>query len=94
MVVEYSYLKRLAYDSKGLQKKKSVTKIIRINIESAAIAWTYSPADTDIPSRLPKPGRLKVFDPNEMISAAVRKYHPLAQDKIPLYTNLGMLAGI
>jgi hypothetical protein len=84
MDVEYSYLKRLAYDSRGLQKKKSVTRIIRISMDSAAIAWAYSPADTDVPSRLPKPGSVKVFDPNEMISAAVRKYHPLAQDKIPL----------
>lgn len=74
MEMEISYLKRLAYDSRGLQKKKSVTKIIKINMASAAVAWAYSPADTDVPSRLPKPGRVKVFDPNEIISAAVRKY--------------------
>jgi hypothetical protein len=84
MDVEDSYLKRLAYDSKGLQKKKSVTKIMMISIVSAAVAWAYSPADTDIPSRLPKPGKVNVFEPNEMISAAVRKYQPLAQDKMPL----------
>ena len=73
MEEEYWYLKRVAYDSRGLQKKKSVTNIIKISMVIAAIACAYSPDETEIPSRLPKPGNAKVFEPNDMISAAVRK---------------------
>jgi len=50
----------------------------------AAVACAYSPDETEVPSRTPKPGNVKVFEPNDMISAAVRKYHPLAHDKMPL----------
>jgi hypothetical protein len=56
-------------------------------------ACTYCPEATDLLSRLPKPGSVKVFEPKDMISAAVRKYHPEAQDRMLLYINLGMLAG-
>jgi hypothetical protein len=64
--------------------KKSVNIIININTAIATKASTYCPEATDSLSRLPKPGRVNVFEPTDMISAAVRKYHPAAQDRMLL----------
>jgi hypothetical protein len=58
--------------------------MIKIRIASAITACIYCPKYTELPSKLPSPLSVKVLDPSDMISAAVRKYHPAAQDKMPL----------
>jgi hypothetical protein len=58
--------------------------MIEINTVIATRASMYCPEATDLLSRLPNPGSVKVFEPTDIISAAVRKYHPAAQDKMLL----------
>jgi hypothetical protein len=54
--------------------------MIKTRIASAFIACIYCPEYTELPSKLPKPLSVKVLEPNDIISAAVRKYHPAAHD--------------
>lgn len=66
-------MKRVAYDSRGRQKKKSVNIIIETNVASATKACMYCPEETELPSRLPNPCSVYVFDPKDIISGCGKK---------------------
>ena len=77
---EYSYLNRLANNSSGRQKRKSTNNTAAINVPSARNASGYWPEETEVVRRLPRPCSVYVFEPSDIISAAVRKYHPPDHD--------------